>query len=104
VQLVTPVAIIRASPHRSSDLRRFRHPSDKRANPHASGAIGDPPRSPRTLAARVPVEICSVTLPATPDAKAGLAGVNAHEASDGLVVQPIVNVPCEPPNVVSTSA
>lgn len=103
VQLVTPVASSRASPHRSIAFRRLRHPSDKRANPQTSGAMGDPLRLSRTLAATVPEDICSTTLTAAPDPTVGLAGLNAHAASDGSVVQPSVNVPCEPPSVVSTN-
>ena len=55
------------------------------------------------LAATIPVEICTVTLPLTPDPTAGFAGVKAHEAFDGSVVQPSVNVPWLPLNGVSTS-
>jgi hypothetical protein len=101
-QLVTPATSKNASPKSISALRLF-HPSDRRTNPQITGATGDPLRSPRMLAAAFPVEICTVTLPVAPDPTVGPAGVNTHVAFNGSVVQPSVNVPCEPPSVVNTS-
>jgi hypothetical protein len=101
VQLVTPIAISSTSPHTSNALRRLQSPIDKRTSPQTSGAKGDLPRCSRTLAATVPVEICRVTLLVAPDPTVGLAGLKMHKAFDGSVVQPSVNVPCEPFIVVS---
>jgi hypothetical protein len=103
VQLVIPVTISIASQNTSKALRRRLHPSDKRASPQTSGAIGDSLRWSRMPAATIPVEICSVTFPVVPDPTVGLDGENAHVAFNGSVVQLSANVPCEPPSVVSTS-